>query len=61
MKIKIAQKDIIGYLFLLILAAVCMVIGIRVLSNHQVISGIFGLALGVILIVASSGMVMRKE
>ena len=61
MKVKIAQKDIIGYLFLLILAAVCIVIGIRVLSDHHVISGIFGLALGVILIAAFTSMVLRKE
>jgi hypothetical protein len=60
MKVKIAQKDIIGYLFLLILAAVCIVIGIMVLSNHHVISGIFGLALGVSLIAASTSMVLRK-
>jgi orotate phosphoribosyltransferase len=61
MKVKIAQKDIIGYFFLLALAAACIVIGIRILSNHHVISGIFGLALGAILIAASTSMVLRKE
>lgn len=61
MKIKIMQKDIIGYLFLLLLAAACIVIGIRVLSNHHVTSGTFSLVLGAILIAACASMVLRKE
>ena len=61
MKVKIAQKDIIGYLFLLVLAAVCIVIGVRGLSNHHVVSGTFSLVLGVLLIASSASMVLRKE
>lgn len=61
MKVKIAQKDIIGYLFLLVLAAVCIAISVRVLSNHHVVSGTFSLVLGVTLIAASASMVLRKE
>src|SRR5208283_5296897 len=38
MKIKVAQKDVLGYIFLLVLAAACIVIGIRVLHNHHVTS-----------------------
>jgi hypothetical protein len=61
MKVKIAQKDTIGYLFLLVLAAVCIAIGVRVLSNHHAVSGAFSLVLGVLLIAASASMVLRKE
>jgi hypothetical protein len=61
MKIKIRQKDIIGYLFLMLLAASCIVIGAVVLSHHHVVSGTFGLVLGAILIAASASMVLRKE
>ena len=61
MKIKIAQKDIIGYISLLALAAACIVIGIRVLHNHHVTSGTFSLALGVVLIVACASMVVRRD
>jgi uncharacterized membrane protein YfcA len=61
MNIKIRQKDILGYLFLLLLAAACIVVGARVLHNHHVTSGIFGLILGVVLIVACASMVLRKE
>ena len=61
MKVKIAQKDIIGYLFLLVLAAVCITIGIQVLFKHHAVSGTFSLVLGVLLIAASASMVLRKE
>jgi len=61
MRVKIAQKDIFGYLFLLILAAVCIAIGIRVIANHHVTAGTFGVVLGVVLIAASASMVLRKE
>ena len=61
MKVKLAQKDIIGYLFLLLLAAACIVVGIKVVSNHHVTSGIFSLLLGVVLIAASVSMILRKE
>ena len=61
MKVKIAQKDSIGYLFLLVLAAVCIAIGVKVLFAHHVASGTFSLVLGVILIAASASMVLRKE
>jgi len=61
MKVKIAQKDIVGYLFLLVLAAVCIAIGIRVIVNHHVTAGAFGVVLGVILIIASASMVLRRE
>jgi hypothetical protein len=61
MKVKIGQKDIIGYFFLLILAAACIVVGVRVLSNHHVTSGTFSLALGALIIVACASMVLRKE
>ena len=61
MKVKIAQKDIIGYLFLLVLAAVCMAIGLKVLFAHHVVSGTFSLVLGIILIAACASMVLRKE
>ena len=61
MKVKIAQKDIIGYLFLLVLAAVCIAIGVWGLSNHHVVSGTFSLVLGVLLIASSASMVLRKE
>jgi hypothetical protein len=61
MKIKIAQKDIIGYVFLLIVAAACIAIGGRVLHNHHPVSGAFSLALGVILIAAAASMTLRKE
>jgi hypothetical protein len=61
MKIKIVQKDIIGYLFLLLMAAACITIGARVLSNHHPASGIFSLVLGVVLIAATASMSMRKE
>jgi uncharacterized MnhB-related membrane protein len=61
MKVKIGQKDIIGYLFLLLLAAACIVIGSRVLHNHHIVSGVFALVLGVVLIGASASMVLRKE
>ena len=61
MKVKIAQKDIIDYLFMLVLAAVCIAIGVRVLSNHHVVSGTFSLVLGVVPIAASASMALRKE
>ena len=61
MKIKILQKDIIGYVFLLALAAVCITIGVRVISTHHVVSGSFGLALGVALILAFFSMIIRKD
>ena len=61
MKIKILQKDAIGYLFLLIVAAACITIGVRVLSNHHPVSGIFSLVLGVVLIAATASMALRKE
>jgi len=61
MKVKIPQKDIVSYLFLLVLAAVCMVIGVRVLFNHHIVSGTFSLVLGVLLIAASTSLVLRKE
>lgn len=61
MKVKVAQKDIIGYLFLLILAAACIAVGEKVLSTHHITSGIFSLVLGAVLIVACASMIMRKE
>ncbi len=61
MKIKILQKDIIGYIFLLTLASVCITIGIRVLSNHHAVSGSFGLVLGTALILAFISMILRKD
>jgi hypothetical protein len=61
MKIKIAQKDIIGYTFLLVWAAACIVIGIRVLQHHSPASGVFSLVLGVMLIVATVSMMLRKQ
>ena len=61
MKIKIVQKDILGYLFLLLMAAGCITIGIKVVSNHHPVSGAFSLALGVVLIAATTSMVLRKE
>lgn len=61
MKVKIAQKDILGYFFLLLLAAVCITIGIRVLHNHHITSGTFSLVLGAGLIVACASMFLRKE
>ncbi len=61
MKVKIAQKDIIGYLFLLVLAAVCIAIGVQVLTKHHVLSGTFSMVLGVMLIAACASMVLRKE
>ena len=61
MKVKIGQKDIIGYLFMMVLSAGCIIIGARVLSNHHVVSGTFGLVLGAILIAASASMALRKE
>jgi uncharacterized membrane protein YvlD (DUF360 family) len=61
MKIKILQKDIIGYVFLLALAAVCITIGARVFSTHHAVAGSFGLALGAALIIAFFSMIIRKE
>ncbi len=61
MKAKITQKDIIGYFFILVLAAVCIAIGVRVLSNHHITAGTFSVVLGVVLIAASASMVLRKE
>ncbi len=61
MKIKILQKDVIGYIFLLALAAVCITIGARVLSTHHVVSGSFGLALGTALIITFFSMITRKD
>jgi uncharacterized membrane protein len=61
MKVKVAQKDIIGYIFLLALAAVCITIGIRVLSNHHAVSGSFGLVLGAALIAAFISMILRRD
>jgi len=61
MKVKIAQKDVVGYLFLLGLAAVCIMIGIMVLSNHHIAAGTFSVVLGVVLIAATASMVLRKE
>ena len=60
-KIKIAQKDTIGYLLLLILAASCIAVGIIVLQRHHIVSGTFSLVLGVALVAASSSMVLRRE
>lgn len=60
MKIKIMQKDIIGYLFLLIVAATCVAIGIKILTTDHPISGIFGLVLGVCLVAVTASMVLRK-
>jgi hypothetical protein len=60
-KIKIAQKDIPGYVFLLILAAGCIAIGARVLHNHHPASGIFSLAVGAGLVIAGFSMVLRKD
>ena len=61
MKIKIAQKDIIGYTFLLIWAAACIVIGIRVLATGHPTSGAFSLALGALLLAATASMALRKD
>ena len=61
MKIKILQKDIIGYVFLLTLAAVCITIGVRVLSSHHVVSGAFGMVLGTALTIAFFSMITRKD
>lgn len=61
MKVKVAQKDIAGHLFLLALAAACITIGARVLSNDHPVSGTFGLVLGVALIAVSASMALRKE
>jgi hypothetical protein len=61
MKVKILQKDIIGYIFLLGMAAVCITIGIRVLATHHMVSGVFGLALGAAIIVAFFSMIVRKD
>lgn len=61
MKIKIAQKDIVGYIFLLVVAAACFVIGARVLHNHHPASGAFSLALGFMLVIATASMVLRKD
>jgi hypothetical protein len=61
MKIKIAQKDIVGYVFFLIVAAACITIGIMVLRNHHPLSGAFSLALGVGIIAAAASMVLRKD
>jgi hypothetical protein len=60
-KVKIGQKDIIGYLFFISLAAACITIGIKVISNHHVVSGTFGVVMGTLLIAASVIMVLRKE
>ena len=61
MKVKVLQKDIIGYIFLLGLAGVCITIGIRVLAPHPMVSGVFGLALGAAIIVAFFSMIVRKD
>jgi hypothetical protein len=46
---------------LLALAAVCITIGIRVLSNHHAVSGSFGLVLGAALIAAFISMILRRD
>jgi hypothetical protein len=61
MKVKIAQKDIVGYLFMLALAAVCITIGIKTISNQDVGPGIFSLVLGTAIFAAFASMVLRKE
>lgn len=61
MKVKIAKKDTIGYLFLLILAASCIAIGVIVLHQRHIVSGTFSLVLGVALIAASASMVLRRD
>ena len=61
MKVKIAQKDIIGYVFFLVVAGACIAVGARVLSNQHITSGTFGLVLGVVLIIAAASMTIRRD
>ena len=61
MKVRIAQKDIIGYVFLLVVAGACIAVGARVLHNQHITSGTFGVVLGVVLIIAAASMTIRKD
>jgi len=60
MKIKILRKDMVGYVFFLILAVACLAIGIRMLVENNTASGAFGIALGLLLILVPVSMVLRK-
>ena len=61
MKIKIAQKDIVGYIFMLGVAAACIAIGARMLIVSHPASAIFSLVLGAFIVAAAAMMVLRKE
>jgi hypothetical protein len=61
MKVKIAQKDIVGYILMVSQAVVCITIGIKSISNQDVGPGIFSLVLGTAIFSAFVSMVLRKE
>jgi hypothetical protein len=59
-KIKILRKDVLGYVFFLLLAIACLAIGIRMLAEHRAASGAFGIVLGGLLALVPTSMVLRK-